>query len=154
MSAQLAPPPTIPSTSIGTPVLPVSADPTLVPQHTSFQTADPILHESLSRIDSIAISAKNAFDTHMEKNPDTAAKYMFHMLRAEKLRLEVVKTYSELALEARKVVSTDDKVNPTQAAGPSLTFSNLPPELEQVFVAVLGRKQTAQDVYSGTSLDI
>ena len=121
------------------------ADPTLVPQHTNFAVAEPILRESLDRVDAIAIRMRNATDTLLEKKPDAAAKFALNELRAEKLRLEIISKYADMALEARKVVSTD-KPGTTPAPGTqilnqgNLILGNLPPEIEQMYIQLLGRK--------------
>ena len=131
--------------TLAAPVLPPTADPTLVPQHTNFAVAEPILRESLDRVDAIAIRMRNATDTLLEKKPDAAAKFALNELRAEKLRLEIISKYADMALEARKVVSTD-KPGTTPAPGTqilnqgNLILGNLPPEIEQMYIQLLGRK--------------
>lgn len=149
--------------SIADPVLPTGADPTLVPQHVNFQTAEPILREALERVDNIATRARNATDVLLEKKPHEAQKFMFHELRAEKLRLEIITKYTELALEARKVVSTDKPldgsgVSSTQIVNQGNLFlgPGIPPEFEQLAIEILGRKQAAGNVtdVSTSSLSI
>ncbi len=143
------------------PVLPPTADPTLVPQHTNFAVAEPILRESLERVDNIAIRMRNAVDTLLEKKPEVAAKFALNELRAEKLRLEIISKYADMALEARKVVSTE-KPGSNQQPGTqilnqgNLILGNLPPELEQMFIEVLGRKPQPENTtdVSASSLSL
>lgn len=139
--------PALPSTSSFTGI----ADPTLVPQKANFQMVEPILQEALTRVDDIAIRAKNATDALLEKNAHEAQKFMFHELRAEKLRLEIITKYTELALEARKVVSTEKvDATPTQILNQGTMFvGNMPPEMEQLMIDILGRKQP-----SGNTTDV
>ena len=148
--------------SIAAPVLPGAADPTLFPQHTNFQVVEPILKESLDRVDAIALRAKNATDVLMEKHPHEAQKFMFHELRAEKLRLDIISKYTEMALEARKVVSTDKPLDKNTQGTQILNQGNLflgpgiPPEFEQLAIEILGRKQAAGNTsdVSTSSLNI
>lgn len=148
--------PEIPEVNL--PLLPVTADPTLVPQHVNFQMIEPVLKQALERIEDIATRARNATDTLMEQKPHEAQKFMFHELRAQKLILETITKYSELALEARKVVSTDKPDTPKSVSHVQNNVflgEQLPPEMESVFSNILGRKQVvnSQDV-STRSLEI
>jgi hypothetical protein len=113
------------------------ADPTLVPIHTSFQVADPILKESLRRIDHIANDAKNAFDSHIDRDPLNAARFQLNQIRAEKIRLEIIKAYADIAISANKIVSTEKEEVVVNKRHDEQAY---PPELESVLVALLARK--------------